>query len=104
MFIWLALIIVIFLFIQTAIVWSILKRRYADMEHYDVLDNVEEDDDDNDQVFVESRSRQVASNHHPLKSLKGHNGQTTVQMHHHDDPDSDSEIEFDQRQPHSSKI
>jgi len=106
MFIWLALVICVFLFIQSAIVWSILKRRYGDMEDYTALNNheEEEEEDDDDQVFVESRAKSRTSNNHQLRSMKPSNGQTTtVQMHHQDD-DSDSQIEFDQRQPYSSKI
>lgn len=110
-FIWLALFICIFLFVQTALIWSILKRRHADLEDYNTLNNLEEEEEeveqeDDDQVFIESRSKSKTSNNHRLKSMKpanGHKTTTTVQMHQHDE-DSDSQIEFDQRQAHSSKI
>ena len=111
MFIWLALIVCMFLFVQSTLVWAILKRRYGDTEDYHALNDLEEeDDDDDDQVFVDNRTKSHTSNNHRLKAMKSSNGQTTnnhsttaVQMHHHDE-DSDSQIEFDQRQPYSSKI
>lgn len=111
MFIWLALLVCMFLFVQSTLVWAILKRRYGEMEDYRALNDLEEeeDDDDDDQVFVDSRVKSHTSNNLRLKAMKPSNGQATtttttaVQMHHHDE-DSDSQIEFDQRQPYSSKI
>ncbi len=89
LFIWLALFACIFLFIQSALIWSILKRRYRDLNYYSVLRNDDKDEDDNE------------SNNHQLKSLKTNNGNTTV---HLDDDESDSQIEFERSPQYSSKI
>jgi hypothetical protein len=88
LFIWLALFVCIFLFIQSTIVWSILKRRYRDLNRYSVLN----DDDDGD------------LNNHQLKSMKTNNGNASVSMCNHEDEESDSQIEFEQLTPYSSKI
>ena len=79
------------------IVWSILKRRLGDVNHYCVLNNDEEEDDDPIAIHEQNSK----SDNHPLKALKTNNGNTTV---HLDDDDSDSQIEFEQSQPYSSKI
>lgn len=88
-FIWLTILCFMFLVIQTAIVWSILKRRHRDSNHYSVLND--EDDD-------EQRNGGV-SNNHQLKSIKTTNGNGI-----HENDDSDSQIEFEQTRPYSSKI
>jgi len=88
MFVWLAIFVCIFLVIQSAIVWSILKRRHRDFNHYSVLN----DDDEDEQ-------RNGISNNHQLKSIK-----TTNENGIHENDDSDSQIEFEQTGPYSSKI
>ncbi len=89
LFIWLGLFACIFLFIQSALIWSILKRRYGDLNHYSVLRNDDKDEDDNE------------TNNHQLKSLITNNGNTIV---HLDDDENDSQIEFEQWPQYSSKI
>jgi hypothetical protein len=90
LFIWLSLLIGIFLLLQSSIVWFILKRRYRDLDRYSVLN----DDDDDDEGIHNN------SNNHQLKSLEASNGKATINI----DEDSDSQIEFEQRQQYSSKI
>jgi len=92
LFIWLGILICIFLSIQSAIVWSILKRRYQDINHYSVL-NDDDDGEDNEK-----------SNNHRLKSLTTNNGNATINMNDHEDEESDSQVEFEQSQQYSSKI
>lgn len=82
LFIWLGLLVCIFLFIQTAIVWFMLKRRYGDLNHYSVLN----DDDDNHRI--------ENGTNHQLELLKRTNGNGITHMGNHDDDDSDSQIEF----------
>jgi hypothetical protein len=93
-FIWLAILVCIFLVIQSAIVWSILKRRHRDLNHYSVLN----DDED------ENESRMHNSDKYQLKSLKTTNGNGIINIDNHQDDDSDSQIEFEQSQQYSSKI
>ncbi len=94
LFIWLGLFACIFLFIQSALIWSILKRRYGDLNRYNALNN-EDDDQEDDNERIEK------SNNHQLKSLITDNGNTTV---HLDDNESDDQIEFEQSPQYSSKI
>ena len=94
LFIWLGLLACIFLFIQSAMIWAILRRRHRDLNRYSVLDEEEEEED------LESEQMEKTNNHQ-MKSLKTNNGNTTV---HLDEEDSDSQIEFEQSQPYSSKI
>ena len=91
LFIWLGLLICIFLLVQSAVVWSILKRRYRDFDRYSVL-NDGGNDDDGEEI--------IHSNNHKLQPLKANNGNATI----HIDDDSDSQIEFEQQQQYSSKI
>jgi hypothetical protein len=74
LFIWLSLLSGIFLFIQSAIVWSILKRRHRDFNRYSVLN----EDDDDDEIDVEERTQN--SNNHQLKSLKTNNGNAAINL------------------------
>jgi hypothetical protein len=73
--------------------WSILKRRYRDLNRYSVLSNDEDEEDDN-----ETHDK---SNNHQLKSLKSNNGNATI---HLDDDESDSQVEFEQSPHYSSRI
>lgn len=100
MFIWLGLLSCAFFFLQSTVVWFILKRRYRDLHDYGVLN--EDDDELDDETNLEIRNHH--SNNHALKSLKPTNGQATINVEHQNELDSESEIEFDQRRPHSSKI
>lgn len=70
----------------------------GDVNHYSVLNNDEEEEDVDPDAIHEQNSK---SNDHPLKALKTNNGNTIV---HLDDDDSDSQIEFEQSQPYSSRI
>lgn len=86
LFIWLAIFACIFVFIQSALIWWILKRRYGDLNCYNVLRNDDEDEKDDNETNDKS-------NNHQLKSLITNNGNTIV---HLDDDESDSQIEFEQ--------
>jgi len=90
MFVWFALFVCIFLFLQSALIWSILKRRYRDFNEYDLLEN----DDD-----VRANGK---TDNHRMKSLKPTNGSATINFN--DDDDSDSQLEFEQSNLFSSKI
>jgi hypothetical protein len=94
LFIWLGLSVCLFLFIQSAIVWSILKRRHRDLNRYSALN----DDDDEDDQRIEN------GNNHQLKSMKTTNGNGIINMDNHEEDDSDSQIEFEQSRQYSSKI
>jgi len=96
LFIWLGLFACMFLCIQTAIVWSILKRRHRDLNRYSVLND--DDDDDEDDQRIEN------GNNHRLKSFKTTNGTGIINMNNHEENDSDSQIEFEQPRQYSSKI
>jgi hypothetical protein len=89
----------IFLFVQSTIVWSVLKRRYRDLDRYSVLN----DDDDDDDV-IDNHEGFENSNNHQLKPFKTSNGNATINIDRNEDGDSDSQIEFEQRQHYSSKI
>ncbi len=93
LFIWLGLSVCLFLFIQSAIVWSILKRRHRDLNRYSALN----DDDEDDQIIENG-------NNHQLKSMKTTNGNGIINMDNHEEDDSDSQIEFEQSRQYSSKI
>ncbi len=93
-FIWLGLLACIFLFLQSVLVWSILKRRYGDLNQYGVFNADEEDEEDN-------HEQNGKSNNDQLKSLKTNNGNALV---HVDEEESDSQIEFEQSSRYSSKI
>jgi hypothetical protein len=66
-FIWIALVTCIILFLQSAIVWFILKRRYLHIDRYDELNDEQisensikcsNDDDGNDnQIELEQRQQ-----------------------------------------------
>ena len=94
-FIWLGLLACTFLFLQSAFVWSVLKRRYGDLNQYNVLNNDEEEDEE------DNHEQNGKSNSHQLKPLKSNNGNAIV---HVDDDESDSQIEFEQSPRYSSKI
>ncbi|CAF0923186.1 unnamed protein product [Adineta steineri] len=103
LFIWLGLLASIFVLIQSAIVWSILKRRYRDFDRYSVL-NDDDDDEDEDDV-LDNNGGIIKSNNHRLKPFKTtSNGNATINLNQHENDDSDSQIEFEQRQKYSSKI
>ena len=100
-FVWLALLVCIFLSLQSALVWFVLKRRYRELHRYGPL----ADDDVDDRSANEGDYEQA--NNHPLKSLKPQNGHAMIDVVNHgnnDDADSDSQIEFEQRKQYSSKI
>lgn len=56
------------------------------------------DDDDDDE------QRNGISDNHQLKSIKTTNGNGINNLNNHENDDSDSQIEFEQTQLHSSKI
>ncbi|UJR36005.1 hypothetical protein I4U23_028744 [Adineta vaga] len=111
LFIWLGLLVCIFLFLQSAFVWSVLKRRYQGFNHYSVLNEEEEEDgggdDDDDDVLDKETGTVIKSNNHKLKLLKPKNGNAIINIDNHENDDSDSQIEFEQQQQqqqYSSKI
>ena len=100
MFIWLGLLSCIFLFLQSAFVWAVLRRKHREFNRYSVL-NEEDDDDDEDDTLDGDGDVIVKSNNHKLKPLKGRNGNAIIDLNDHENTDSDSQIEFEQRQQYS---
>ncbi|CAF0729437.1 unnamed protein product [Rotaria sordida] len=98
-FVWLGLLICMFLFIQSALVWSILRRRYRNLARYSALNG---DDGDNDETDTEEKIEN--SNTHQLKSFKTNNGNAIINIDNHADDNSDSQIEFEQQQKYTSTI
>ncbi|CAF1138165.1 unnamed protein product [Adineta ricciae] len=99
-FIWLGLLSCIFLFLQSAFVWAVLRRKRHEFNRYSVL-NEENDDNDEDDVLSEDGDVVVKSNNHKLKPLKGRNGNSIIDLNDHENTDSDSQIEFEQRKQYS---
>jgi hypothetical protein len=96
LFIWLGFSVCIFLFLQSVLVWLILKRYYGNLIHYSVLKDVDEDEED----VHEGNGK---FNNNRSKSLKTNNGNTIVHFDD-DDDESDSQVEFEQSPRYSSKI
>ncbi|CAF3002187.1 unnamed protein product [Rotaria socialis] len=99
MFIWLGILSIVFLLLQSLFVWKLLKRRYGSLSEYSMINN---NDDDDEIVHEEGREN---SNNHQLKPYKTNNGNTSIHVNNDDDGggDSDSQIEFEQ-QKFTSKI
>ncbi|CAF2479101.1 unnamed protein product [Rotaria sp. Silwood2] len=98
MFIWFGILACVFLFIQSALVWSILKRRYRELARYSALNENDNDDEIDHEETLEN------SNNHQLKPFKTDNGNTIINIDNHEEDDSDSQIEFEQQRKHTSKI
>ena len=89
MFMWLALLVVIFLFVQSTIIWCILERRYKHLTRYRILNNNDDDEADNERIFKNS-------DNYRLNSLKADNGGTHFDTENHEEIDNDSQNEFEQ--------